>query len=605
MRRSTDRGPPAPQSPPDPRRRPVSSRRIDPLLKLASLRSHRGALIVAAVAILARIVTLLQARQAPFWSQPIVDETAYLQLAQSLLNGQGPPHGAYYQAPGYAFFLAGVLAMGGGVVAAKVIQLAAGVVNCLLVRRLGRAWFGEREGTIAGLLWAIYPVALFHEVLLLKPTLAVLFSLLALNLILPQPRIAAYARWATCGVCLGIASLLQGEIAGVAVLVLIVAALIAPAGRRGWRALAAAAIAFIAVLAVPTAQNIQRGGGAVVVAYGGGVNFYIGNHAGADGGYLPLRPDRGDAALEEADAFQMAGSALGHAPTAAEVSRYWWRQGLRWWGQDPLGALRLTLKKLALIWGPREIADVLDTGMAARWLWLLRDPIVRPVVLLPAALVGLWLARRRRELWAGATFVIGSTLVLAPFFVFERFRLPMTAACLPLSAHAATRLWDAVRARRLAPAAAGLGATAALALLVGLPSMHRDRTVLRVNVGDALMQAGRFEEALAEFEAVRAANPAAFRVEINIAWAQAMLHRSEDALRTLGSVIGKLRAEERASGRTPVEELVSCYALSGDLLLSAGRAKQAADSFKAALSLQPGHPVLLQKLKAAESFSPR
>ncbi len=572
-----------------------------------------GFLLVLLTAVAVRVVALLQARHAPFWTAPIVDEAAYLDLARSILAGKAPSHGAFYQTPGYGYFLAALLGLGASPAAVKVIQLACGVMSALLTWRIARTCFGPREAALAGLLWAVYPIALFHEVLLLKPALCVLLCLMAVSaLVEPAAGSAAASttrrrpvrRWAVGGLCLGLASLLQGELAGVAVLLLLGGAL---ATRRGWpsapgrRALGAYALASVLVLAVPTAQNLARGGGFVVVAYGGGTNFYIGNHTGADGSYLALRQDRSDATVEESDAVQLATAAEGRPLTSAEVSRHWWGRGLAWWRQQPLAALGLTLKKLALLWGPQEQADVLDSGLAARWMGVLRDPVARPRVLLPAALVGIWLSRRRRDLWALRAFVLGSGLMLVPFFVFERFRLPMTAAALPFAAYAGMELLDALRARRITAAVAVTAGAAALALLLGLVRVQRDPGVLRVNVGSMLLESGRYSEALAEFEAVRAANPSAWRVEINIATTLAMMHRTDAALRALDAVVVRLEDEARRTGRPPVEELVHCHALAGDLLLSSGRSEQAAQCYRAALALLPNHPQLLARLKQAEA----
>ncbi len=550
-----------------------------------------------------------------------------------MLAGSAPAHGAYYQAPGYGYFLAAIHGLGGGVVVVKLAQLALGVLNSVLVWRLARKCFDAREAIVAGALWAIYPMALFHEVLVLKPTLAVSLSLLAL-VVMQAPFAAgmsvqnrgrnSYRRCAASGFLLGLASLVQAEIAGVALLLWVLA--VAPwrreppgvPGRRSaanakpiaratsWIASGVGAASFLLVLAIPTIQNIARGRGFVVVAYGGGTNFYIGNHSNADGSYVGLRSFRSDPTFEEADAVELSTAVLGREPRPVEVSRYWWMRGLAWWREQPWAAFRLTVKKLALLWGPQEQADVIDTGIASRWMGILRNPIVHPRVLLPIALVGLWLTRRRRELWVVRTFVLGSTLMIVPFFVFERFRMPMTAACMPFIAHASIRFWDALRARRIALAAGGLTAAAALAVPLSFAHVQRERAVMRANIGNMYLIQGRYEEALVEFEAVRAARPAAWRVEINMAMAEAKLGRSDAALRTLGSVIAKLRAEERSTGRTPREELVTCYELAGDLELGAARPRQAAENYQKALAFAPAYPTLASKLAqaaAADSLS--
>lgn len=564
-----------------------------------------GLVAVAGVGTLARVVAFVQGPRAPFWTAPIVDETAYLDLARALLAGTPPPHGAWYQAPGYAYFLAGILELGGGPPSARAIQLAAGVATAVLLWAVTRRLFGSAAGVVAGLLWAVAPLALLHELLLLKPALSVLMAVSAVAVLTLAERRAA-VRWASAGALLGAAALLQGEMVGVAVVLLCVGAW---GWRRGWpaaptpRALAAGLLGLAAVVAIPTAQNLRWGGGFVVIAYGGGTNFYIGNHPGADGSYLPLRPDRSDALVEEADAVALATAAAGRPLTADEVSRHWFGQGLRWWRESPVAALRLSAKKLLLVWAAQEQADVLDVGMAASWLPILRNPIARPAVILPVALVGLWLSRRRREAWPLRVFLIASTLLLVPFFLFERFRMPLTAVAVPFTAHAGVVCARALRRGPRAAAVVGLAATVALGMALALPRVHRNRDVLRVNIGSMYLQAGRYDEALREFEAVRAASPGAWRVEMNIATTQALLNRREEALRTLDRLVPRLLAEAQRTGRAPVEELLHCYALAGDLHMALGRPQQALAAYEAAARYAPDHPQLLPRLRQARALA--
>src|SRR5262245_61093800 len=126
--------------------------------------------LVAALAV--RAVVLADALDAPFWNVPQVDETAYLELARMLGSGGAPPHGAWYVAPGYAYVLRALDALGVGPLAVKLLQLAAGAVSAWCVWRLGRGVCGRAAAIAAGVAWSIVPAALLQELLLLKTTFA-------------------------------------------------------------------------------------------------------------------------------------------------------------------------------------------------------------------------------------------------------------------------------------------------------------------------------------------------------------------------------------------------------------------------------------------------
>jgi len=563
-------------------------------------RARIALLAVALAAVLVRVWVVLDAGDAPFWTVPIVDEIAYMQMSERVVLGQDPPHGAYYMTPGYAWFLAALVAMGAQLPAVKSVQLALGVLNAVLVFALARRFFDTRVGVVAGLLWAVAPTVLLHEILILKPTLTVFLALLALWLVAREG--AGRLAWGVAGLLLGAAATVRGEMLVVG-LALVVGALLA--ARRGIRLAPAGGaaplvglVAILAVVAVPTAQNHARGGGLVVIAYSGGPNFYIGNHERADGSYLPLRPGRSDAMVEEDDAVRLAREQSPLALDAAGVSRFWWRQGLDWWAREPADAFVLTVKKAVLLWGAWEGNDVHSLPIAGRWITALHNPLVRPWLIFPLALAGLVFLRPWRRGWPLVVFLLASWISLIPFFVFERFRIPMMAAATVLAAAVVVRAFDAWREGRRQTVIAGVLATGAAAGLLALPSVPRDESALHVNVGSMLLQQSRWEEALREFDAVRRDAPGAKRVEINRATALDRLGRHQEALRALATAMEALYAEARGTGRPPVEELTYCHELAGDIERRRGRLDEAARQYEAALGLAPGHPRVRQKLGA-------
>jgi len=210
--------------------------------------ARRADLVVLVVALLVRVVLVLDARDALFWGAPVADERAYVDLARALLLGHPPAHGAWYVSPGYAYVLACIFRLGGGFVAAKLVNVLAGVLGSVFVARLGSRIAGPRAGLVAGCVWALYPAALLQELLLLKTTLAV-----------------------TC------------------------------------------------VL-----------GALVAIPFDGSTRTEVKAHGG----------------------------------DAARGIAFWYARGLDWWRRQPLRELALTLKKLALLWGPHALSDTFSTSLA-------------------------------------------------------------------------------------------------------------------------------------------------------------------------------------------------------------------------------------------------
>jgi hypothetical protein len=132
---------------------------------------------VLAFALLVRVWVALDAQDAPYWTAQGLDGRVYLQRAQSMLAGTPPSQSAHYVAPGYTWLLGVVLASGGGVVSAKILNLVAGACSSALVAVLAWRYFGLGAALAAGLLWTVYPTALLQELLLHKSALHVLLVL--------------------------------------------------------------------------------------------------------------------------------------------------------------------------------------------------------------------------------------------------------------------------------------------------------------------------------------------------------------------------------------------------------------------------------------------
>src|SRR5262249_22515003 len=88
-----------------------------------------------------------------------------------------------------------------------------------------------------------------------------------------------------------------------------------------------------------------------------GPNFYIGNHAHADGTYASLRFGRGSPEYEQSDATALAERAAGHALSPGEVSGYWADLALDDIGAHPVDWMRLEAHKFRLLWNSTEIVD--------------------------------------------------------------------------------------------------------------------------------------------------------------------------------------------------------------------------------------------------------
>src|SRR6185503_12093845 len=339
-------------------------------ITLLSQRTWPRALVawtVFAVALLVRIVHLLQIRRAPFFSVLMGDSHGYDAWAQRIAAGEWLGHEVFYQAPLYPYFLGVVYTVAGrDLLLVRLVQIVIGSASCALLSRADAPDEGRRAGLIAGLMLALYAPAIFFDGLLQKSVLDVFFVCLALLIVatvetaehaehaeknkvpnkslrsLRSPRLS---RWWALGLTMGgLALTRENALALIAVLLLWAA--FAPwnqrrLGAQGARAVAAFLIGLAVVLVPVAARNAYVGGGFFVTTSQFGPNFYIGNNRNADGTYQSLRFGRGAPEFERQDATDLAERTVGRSLSPGEVSSFWTDRALDFITSEPARWLRL------------------------------------------------------------------------------------------------------------------------------------------------------------------------------------------------------------------------------------------------------------------------
>ena len=139
-------------------------------------RSKNLLIAVGLGAFVVRLVYLAQLLNAPFFDLRLGDAEAYHEWALRIAGGDWIGTDAFYQAPLYPYFLAGVYALfGNGAGIVRLVQAAIGAGSCVLLSAAGMALFG-RWGATAGVLLAIYPTAIFFDGMMEKTALVGFFT---------------------------------------------------------------------------------------------------------------------------------------------------------------------------------------------------------------------------------------------------------------------------------------------------------------------------------------------------------------------------------------------------------------------------------------------
>ncbi|MCC7293569.1 MAG: tetratricopeptide repeat protein [Phycisphaerales bacterium] len=561
-----------------------------------SRRKRIGLWVIVPVAMLARLAHLWSTRELPFLQHPVGDAEGYIAWATRIAGGDWIGSEPFYQAPLYPYLLGALFRVVG--VRGMAVLLAQSMMGSFaalaLAATAGRIG-GRRAAWVAGLMYALYPPAIFFDGIIQKASLAGALTCLLLLLVTVGSRRWRAGRAVAAGAVTGLLALTRENafvwLALIAGWLLVHGRQVAPLNRRLIRCgayLAGAAF----VLGPVAARNGYVGGEMSFSTFQMGPNFYIGNSLEATGRYRPLVRGHETPEFERADAARLAQEALGRVLSASEVSHYWLDRAWVDICSAPGQWVRLTIRKVLMAVNAYEVSDVESFRVYADHSLLLGTvgKVWHFGTLLPLAGAGMMLSRRRsgaRSLH-GLLFA-GMCIAVAGFYVLGRYRFPLAAVLTPFAAAGLVRAIRAARGRRTHHLHRALAVAAILAFVANAVRVHPEQeldgmgysnlgvcyaragkldaavTCLRraveanptaealYNLGLALSQTRQWSEAVVQFRAASAADPSLMEVDYQCGAALESLGRREEAAMRYRRALDLDPQDERA--RTGLERL--------------------------------------------------
>lgn len=416
----------------------------------------------------------------------VPDVALYHRLARILAAGNGTlPADAGHSSTLWAHLLGIAYALGGdGPWTARFVNVGVGLGTILLVYALAaRLQRSRAAGLVAAAGAAVFGPFVFFDTSRLKVSLGLFLAALAL-LVVAQERDRPHAgRQLGLGALLGLALDVNAFLAPVVLL-----ALVALPRTRGLAALARIGAGLLVVLGL--LGLVSQRSPAARLAHAA-VHLYVGNHAGAWGGYAEVEGLRPTPAGHVRDARRLAEENAGRPLEASGVAAYWaGRLGdFAWRHPDELAAL--LGKKALLVLSAYELPNNENYQY-----WQRAVPLLGWLpgfgLLLPLGLGGAVLIARRGEpsvvlVAAGAAYAAGLVLV----FVTWRYRAPLALVLWPLAGGLAADLTTAVRARharRRTLLAVAVASGVAAISTAGVSAEHR-----RLDMQAAVVHAERCE----------------------------------------------------------------------------------------------------------------
>jgi hypothetical protein len=236
--------------------------------------------------------------------------------------------------------------------------------------------------------------------------------------------------------------------------------------------LPAAAFVFGAALAIApvTLRNLVVSHEFVLISSHGGLNFFIGNNAEADGTYRAVPGITPSIEGQAADTKRVAEAEAGRPLSVREVSEHFAAKAWRWIASNPGAAARLSARKVWYVLSGDEIPLNFSFPWYREKSLALKLLAVGPGLLVPlggAGLVLLFLGAGRLPPRRAAPWVVFTpvyVLAVAAFFVATRYRLPLFVPLAVAAGGALAAVFEPGTRRHLLPAAAVAALLAFVAL---------------------------------------------------------------------------------------------------------------------------------------------
>jgi tetratricopeptide (TPR) repeat protein len=537
-----------------------------------------AAVLVAAA--LVRLLYLHELPRNPFFGRPIIDAAEYYGWAKTIAGGEWLWTRVHIHGPAYPYLLAILMRLGGSFGTFAAVQHLIGIATLYLLYDTGKRVAGRTAGLVAAAAGLLYARFLFLEGLLLAETLVAFLDLLLVRLAVGLGKRDARPRaWALPGLVAGLSAIARPTV------LVAVPALAFHAYRSGAKERAAlragAVLLGVALFVVFVALRNAAIGDPVLVQANSGMNFYIGNRAGADG-LASVPPGTEWNAIErladDAGAFRQA-----------DRDRFYFRRAFEEMATEPGGAALRAVKRLLLFWGGREVDIEQDFGFFRERSGALKILVLPALLIAPLALYGVVLSLRRGA-WSNfpLLFLLSYLVAVLPFPYASRYRMPVFPLLVLFASLAALHI--ARRARAARPWKE-IGAVATLVLVLNLvpPGVPAESVVrVHLHLGKILYDRGDARGALAEYLKALDRDPESADVWNNIG-----LAREE-----LGDRDGALQAYRRALRGAP-DHGKACANVAG-IFYQTGNLDSAYAAMREAVRCEPRNPEFLNNLGALE-----
>ncbi len=411
--------------------------------------------VVLILGFIVRLIFLLNYISSPDWPQLLADSLFHDRWASAIASGDIIGREAYFRAPFYIYVLGFIYAFfGHSLLAARFFGHLVGLISVAITYILARRLFSKKTAVIAGIIHALYPVAIYFESELLVDSLFMMMLELSVLLFLISLEKQNLRWYILTGLVIGLAAITRPIIIALVPLYIIWIFINGKSLKKAFIDSLILIAAMISMIAPVTLRNLIVADDFVPISSSGGVNFYVGNNSQADGLTATLPPPlRNNWGIN--DIAFVADKETGHELKASEVSDFWYKKARAWIIENPVDFIKLYIKKIYFMFGNAEISNNRSLALFFSRMMILRfNPINFGLIFSLAVMAIIFLAVQKRfssQILFLTLLIAGYTMVISLFFINARFRLPVIPFIIILSACGIERLADIIYHKKFRP----------------------------------------------------------------------------------------------------------------------------------------------------------
>jgi len=543
------------------------------------------------VAIIIRLIYLVDALDCPLLFYPGLDPEAYDLWAQRIANGDWLGKQVFYQSPLYPYLLGIFYSLfGRHLLWVYLLQILIGGIDCLLIYGIGKLAFGRKVGLVAGIFSALYKPFIFYQVFLLKTFLEVFLIDLTIFLLLlgvnRQKRNIIFLS----GLALGLGALARDNF--IILLFWFFPWLIFRLKKSG-KAISAIyfLLGFVLIITISGIRNWVVGRDFVLSTSQAGQNFYIGNHLkNLTGTYIPPDFVIAHPFYEEKNFREEAIKRTGKEDMKpSEISNFWFKETVKEINSDLALFFQRLILKLALFWNQKEIADNENIYLMKEFSFLLRLPLLGFGMIGAFGLLGLILAISARKGFLLSGYVVIYWLSVSLFYIFARYRLAVVGVVLVFAGFAIEQIYSWIKDKKWKSLSRNMVLLGGFFALVWAPLIRESWDYAYFNLGNSYARAGKFYQAISAYQKAIELNPHQADFWINLGKAGEKVGDNELSLRAFSKAV--LLGPEKANAHFGL----------GIALFKIGEYDKAKEELEKALELEPNWQEAKIYLEMAQS----